>query len=266
MNYNIYMARKWNKFEEEKYRQELYDLYIIQNKTINEVAEILKIKPQTVYDRLLRLDIKTCPEQKKKYQNRRSDIVIPKTYFPDLAEFFGIMLGDGSLSHFQTMVTLGIKEMSYAEYVARLMEKIFGVSARIAIRGSGYKDVYIGSVELTNWLKKEGLVFNKVKNQVDVPKWIFSKKVYMRRFLKGFFDTDGSVYRLRFGIQIAFINFSLPILNSLQTMLKKLLYKPSEISSHKIYVTKRPEVIRFFKEINPANKKHWQRFEKFINA
>jgi len=258
------MARKWNKQEEKKYRTELYDLYISQNKTLNEVAKVLKIEPQSVFVRLKRLDITTCPERKKNYQNRRNDVIIPKTYSPELAEFFGIMLGDGSLSHFQTMVTLGTKELSYAEYVAKLMKKIFGVPAKISIRKNDCKDVYIGSVDLTNWLQKEGLVFNKVKSQVGVPIWVFSRKVYMQRFLRGFFDTDGSVYKIRFGVQIAFINLSLPVLDSLQKMLKKLSYKPSEISSHKIYVTKRQEVIRFFREIDPMNKKHRERFENFV--
>jgi len=64
------MTRKWNKQEEEKYRLELIDLYVTQNKTINEVAKILKIRPQSVFIRLKRLNIKTCPERKKNYQNR----------------------------------------------------------------------------------------------------------------------------------------------------------------------------------------------------
>ncbi|MFA5318740.1 MAG: LAGLIDADG family homing endonuclease, partial [Candidatus Paceibacterota bacterium] len=218
------MARKWNTQEEEKYRRELYDLYISQNKTLNEVARVLKIKPQTVFARFKRLGITTCPERKKNYQNRRNDVLLPKTHSPELAEFFGIMLGDGSPSHFQAMVTLGTKEMSYAKYVAKLMEKIFGVSAKISIRKNDCKDVYLGSVDLTNWLQKEGLVFNKVKSQVGVPVWVFDRKVYMERFLRGFFDTDGSVYQLRFGVQISFTNLSRPILDSLHKMLKKLSY------------------------------------------
>ncbi|MEK7091915.1 MAG: LAGLIDADG family homing endonuclease [Patescibacteria group bacterium] len=260
------MARPWTELEKEQYRSELYDLYVLQNKTMAEVAKILGIKFQTVYDRLKRLGIATCPERKLNYQNRRSDIIIPMGYSPDLAEFFGIMLGDGSLSHFQTIVTLGTKELPYVQYVANLMERLFGVSAKIAIRKRGYRDIYIGSVELTNWLQSEGLVFNKVKAQVNVPVWIFSRKEYRERFLRGFFDTDGSVYKLRFGTQIAFINYSLPLLRSLQLMLKKLSYSPSAVSAHKIYLTKRPEVIRFFREIVPANEKHQKRFENFIQA
>src|SRR5680860_306704 len=220
------MARKWNKLEEDKYRNELFELYIIQNKTIGEIADILQIKFQTVYRRLQRLGINSCPENKKHYQNRRNDVCIPKSYSPNLAEFFGIMFGDGHLSHFQAVVTLGTKELGYAQYVKNLMEDIFQSHAKLISRSSGYRDVYIGSVELTSWLQKEGLVPNKVKKQVDVPRWIFSRREYIQRFIRGFFDTDGTVYKLRFGTQVAFTNYSLPLLNSLQLMLKKLQYKP----------------------------------------
>ncbi len=257
------MARKWNPKEEKTYHDELYNLYVVKNKSISEIADILNIKFQTVYLRLKRLNISTCPELKPKYQNRRNDIVIPKKYTADLAEFFGIMFGDGNLTHFQTTITLGTKELSYAQYVKYLMEKIFHTHVKLTIRANGCRDIYIGSVKLTDWLQEEGLVFNKVKSQVGVPNWIFQKSQYMKRFLRGFFDTDGSVCKLRFGIQVSFINYSFPILKSLQLMLKKLEYKPSEVSSHKVYLTRKSDVKKFFSEIKPANQKHQLRFERF---
>ncbi len=110
----------------------------------------------------------------------------------------------------------------------------------------------------------EGLVFNKVKSQVDVPKWIFSNEEFMKRFLRGFFDTDGSIYKLRYGIQISFKNYSHPLLKSLQKMLSGLGYKPSRISSHSVYVTRVSDVVRFFEEIQPANIKHKKRYDAFI--
>ncbi len=260
------MARRWNKKEEIARKAELDDLYIRQNKSIREVAKILKIAEQSVFSRLKRLGIKTCPTKKRYHQNRRVDLVIPQNYSADLAEFFGIMLGDGNLSHFQTMVTLGNKELSYANYVKELMERIFKSHAKVVTRKTGYYDVYIGSVELTEWLQKEGLVFNKVKEQVGMPTWIVGQKEFMQRFLRGFFDTDGSIYQLRFGIQLSFKNYSHPLLQSLQSILKKLQYKPSTVSFHKIYLTKKLDIERFFREIDPANKKHWVRFEKLIIA
>lgn len=265
MDYSDYMARRWTKKEEARYRNELVLLYKKENKTIQEIGQLLKLAPQTVFQRLQRLEIKSDPRTKKHYLNRRSDISIPGCYSEQLAEFFGVMLGDGSLSHFQIVVTLGNKEEKYAQYVVRLVEKVFSVRPRIAIRKKGYRDVYLGSVQATAWLFSQGLVGNKVKCQVDVPKWIFSDTAFMRVCVRGFFDTDGSVYRLKFGIQLSFSNKSRPLLISLQYMLSALGYTPSEISADKIYITKRKEIERFFREVKPANSKHQKRYCSFQN-
>jgi intein/homing endonuclease len=158
------------------------------------------------------------------------------------------MLGDGHISHFQITVTLGNKEARYAEYVRVLVSKIFNASAKISIRSSGYRIVYLGSTLATSWLFKEGLVTNKVKSQIGVPFWIFSDILFMKRFLRGFFDTDGSVYKIKFGTQISLTNYSFPLLEGLQKILTILGYTSSEISTHKIYLTK-DKMLRIFLRI-----------------
>ena len=264
MVYYTPMARRWTIEEEEKYRKELRDLYIVHNKTIGEIASVLNLHSyQTVYDRLKRLRIKTCREKKEHCNNKRTDIRIP-SYSSELAELLGVLLGDGSITHFQIWVTLGTKEMAYAKYVLTLIQKVFGGTPRITIRKSGYKDVYLGSTLATKWLFQEGLVRNKVLSQVGVPTWIFDSDDYMKSFLRGFFDTDGSIYKLRYGTQISLTNHSWPLLCSLQKMLQLLRYHPSAISLHKVYLTRVPEIKKFFREIQPANPKHQRRFKKFI--
>ncbi|MFA6076515.1 MAG: LAGLIDADG family homing endonuclease [Candidatus Paceibacterota bacterium] len=259
------MVRRWTKKEEGKYRSELFKIYVKQNKSLGEVSKILDISEQAVFRRLGRLGIKTQPHLKKNYLKKRIDVRIPDKYSEDLAEFFGIMLGDGHISHFQVVVSLGNKEEKYAEYVKSLIKKIFKTNVKISLRSKGYRDVYLGSVAITSWLLKEGLVHNKVKSQVDVPMWIFSKNNFIKRFLRGFFDTDGSVYKLKYGIQVSFCNRSLPILLSLQKMLKKLEYNPSRLSSYNMYLTKREDVKRFFQEIKPSNPKHVSRYLNISN-
>lgn len=259
------MTRRWTEKEEDKYRSELFNLYIKQNKSLFEVSKILGISEQAVFRRLKRLGIKTQPYLKKNYLKKRTDVKIPSKYSEDLAEFFGIMFGDGHISHFQVVVSLGNKEEKYAEYVRSLIEKIFKTDAKISLRRGGYRDVYLGSVDITSWLLKQGLVSNKVKSQVDVPLWIFNKNNFMKGFLRGFFDTDGSIYELKYGIQMSFCNRSLPILKSLQLMLKKLEYNPSSISLYNMYLTRRGDIKRFFKEIKPSNPKHINRYLNIAN-
>jgi DNA-binding transcriptional regulator WhiA len=259
------MANRWTKEEEYKYRSELLDYYVKQNKSLRDISEILNIPESTIFKRMERLQIKTKPHLKENYLKKRKGIKIPNKYSVDLAEFFGIMLGDGHISHFQIVVSLGNKEEEYAKYVSLLIKKIFETDAKISIRKTGYRDVYLGSVDITSWLFKKGLVSNKVKSQVNVPSWIFSKDKYMKSFLRGFFDTDGSVYKLKYGIQISFCNRSLPILKSLQLMLKRLRYNPSSVSLYNLYLTRRKDVKRFFEEIKPSNHKHTSRYLKIEN-
>ena len=261
--YALHMPSRWTLEEERKYRRELERLYVCDNKTIAEVGRTLGIAPQTVFQRLQRIDVTINPSRKKSYLNRRQDIRLP-TYTATLAEFLGIMLGDGHLSHFQFIVSLGTKEEQYAVWVAKLCKQLFGVTPKIAVRTSGYRDVYFGSVHITKWLRAMGLVGNKVKSQIDIPRWIFENHEFMKRFVRGFFDTDGSVYQIRYGIQISFTNHSLPLLASLRKMLIVLGYKPSRLSSWKVYITHQEEVRRFFGEISPKNFKHIRRFKAIL--
>lgn len=257
--YNYSMANRWSHTEEQTYREQLVRLYVTENKTIHEIGKLLGISESSVYKRLQRLEIQSTPETKTGYLNVRKDIHIPLKRTVQLAEFFGIMLGDGHVSRFQTVVTLGTKELEYVEYVADLMLKLFRIRGTIHVRSDGYRDVYIGSVTLTNWLRAEGLVPNKVSAQVEAPEWIYEKKEWMRAFLRGFFDTDGSIYRLRFGRQISLCNKSIPLLYSLQRMLIELGYKASAVSAFRVYLTRRTDIDRFFREIRPANTKHVRR-------
>jgi intein/homing endonuclease len=254
------MARRWNAAEEKTYRAELERLYVRENKSISEVAHILGIAQSSVFLRLKRLNIQSSPDLKIGFRNMKRGIQIPSEHSALLAEFFGIMLGDGHISRFQTIVTLGTKELEYVEYVASLMKSLFGVEATILTRQDGYRDVYIGSVTLTSWLENEGLVRNKVALQVDVPSWVFQEREYMIAFLRGFFDTDGSIYRIRHGIQVSLTNKSLPLLHSLRRMLLTLQYTPSEVGSWRVYLTRRPDIRRFFNEVQPANTKHLRRY------
>ena len=264
--YGYSMATRWTPCEEKFYTDELQKLYVSENRTISDISSILKISPSAVYDRLVKLKIPTAPEKKAHYLNKRSDIIIPTRYSDTLAEFFGIMLGDGKLSHFQIAVTLGNKEVTYAVYVAKLFHKIFGVDPKIITNAKkGYRVVYLGSTEISAWLITKGLVYNKVAAQVDAPHWILSKKRYMKRFVRGFFDTDGSIYKLKHGTQLSFTNYSVPLLVSLQWALRRLGYRVSEISGHRFYITKIDDIKRFFREIQPRNQRHIKRFDLFVN-
>lgn len=261
--YDTGMARRWTKEEEDLHCAQLSALYVAQNKTIGEIASLLNIAPQTVFDRLRRLGIETRRQEKPRANNRRSDIAVPHRRSRALAELFGVLLGDGHVGHFQTVITLGRTERSYAEYVALLLERVCNVRPHIGVRKGGHLDVYLGSTAFTRWLHDEGLPNHKVRMQVNVPEWIVASPAYSEACIRGLFDTDGCIYALRHGIQVSFSNRSVPLLCSLQKMLKTLGYTPSAISGSQLYLTKTSDIDRFFRKIRPANEKHLRRNARF---
>lgn len=258
------MARRWSVQEEDAHRSQLWKLYVEENRTISQIAEMLDMTAGGVYDRLKRLNIGTLRSQKTHFNNQRSDIRLPTEKSVRIAELLGILLGDGHVSHFQVMVTLGTKEQRYAAYVQAVIKDIFGGHPRITISSRGDRTVYLGSTAATRWLISQGLVRNKVASQVDIPAWIFEAKEYKQAFIRGFFDTDGSVYALRWGVQLSFTNRSLPLLHSLQRIAGELGYRPSAVCGFVFYITHRDQVERFFLEVKPANQKHCRRFDKIM--
>ena len=258
------MAKRWNKTEEHSKKKELKRLYIKENKTIDEIAEILNISESSVYRRLLRLGITPIPFKKQTYRNINHNIIIPQKYSEDLAEFVGALLGDGHITPTQVTITLGTKD-KYADHISVLMENLFGVKPKVAICRNNEIIVYIGSTALVRWFLKMGLVFNKVKEQVNIPPWCMSNKRYMQKVVRGLIDTDGSVYKLKYGIQISFCNRSLPLSRSVRNLLVKLGFNPSRISGYNLYLTRRSDLFKYFNEIGFGNKKHEERFLEFAN-
>ena len=258
------MATRWTTLEENRKRAELKLLYLDENKTIKEVGTILGIADTSVYDRLKRLNIQTIPQKKLHYLNRRLDIHIPTRYSKELAEFTGILMGDGHLSSTQVWVSSGSDETQYQRYIRHLSKKLFNVfPRRISRKNRNAIDLYIGSTALVRFFLDMGLVSNKVKEQVKPPWWIWDNTTYIKNFLRGIIDTDGSIYKLRFGTQINFCNRSSPLLHAAREMLIQLGFHPSQPSHYKIYLTRRDDLRRYMQEIGFSNPKHFQKAKKF---
>ncbi|MFH1509662.1 MAG: LAGLIDADG family homing endonuclease [Candidatus Nealsonbacteria bacterium] len=257
------MARRWTIEEELEKRIELLNFYVRENMAIGEIGQFLGIAESSVFDRMKRLNILSTPRKKNHYCNKRKDFVIP-LLSGELAEFVGILLGDGHISDGQIWISVYKKENDYLEYLLNLIKVLFKLDAKYTnCEDRSTFNIYIGSVDLVRFFRKMGLVSNKVKEQVDIPKWIFRKDNYKKSFLKGFFDTDGSIYSLRFGIQMSFCNHSFPLLQSVRELLLSLLYHPSKITGYNLYLTRKNDLKRYAKEIGFGNKKHLEKAKKF---
>lgn len=258
------MPKKWTAKEAKYYKKELLDLYVKKNLTIGQIGKELGISEKTVFKRLRRFNLKTLKHLKPGFTNAR--ILNNTKETKELAEFVGIMLGDGHISEGQVKITLGNKEQDFVNYIISLFKKLFDCELKTFKTNKGYTVLYIGFIKLVRYLRNMGLRNNKVREQVGVPKWILGKEEYKTNFLRGFFDTDGSVYKLRHGWQISYCNRSFSLLNGTRDILLSLDYHPSAISGYNIYLTRRTDLNRFVNQIGSNNLKKKIIFQKIING
>lgn len=261
------MPRRWTLSEEREKREELVELYVRQNKTIGEIRQILDLSSEAVHDRLVRLGIPTRPKRWPKTSHNARILTVP-ALSPDLAEFCGVLLGDGHINPGQIYITVNVKtDASYVPYLQNLVERLFKFRPRISPDKSGVVvDLYVTSIHLVRELRGIGLYSsNKVRDQVSIPDWIFAEPEYQQGFIRGFFDTDGSIYLLKHfhAPQMLFKNRSIPLLEGTRRILLNLGYHPSKISGCSVYLTRRRDIERYVAEIGFGNFKHLERARRF---
>ena len=194
-----------------------------------------------------------------------------------LAEFVGILLGDGCLgSPFQVSIAFNSEtDASYGVYLQQLFRRLFGVTASIKCRaGTRGGNVVASSRALVEYLETVGLRRgNKVRHQVDVPQWIWTQRSYRRACLRGLMDTDGSVYRythhvnghLYGHVALCFTNRSQPLLVSAARLLRGDDFHP-RIKQYQVCLNRQMEIERYFDVIGSSNSKHLARFQQYFKS
>jgi DNA-binding transcriptional regulator WhiA len=260
------MARRWTSGEENLLRSVLNTLYVKRNLSLKEISQIMALSQSTIYKRLIRLKIPIQRHKKPGYNNKLTNISIPRTRTSELAELVGILLGDGNITSTQVRVTIDSREREYIAYIRLLIEKVFGIQPKVMQRKNcNAADIYFGSVEAVRFLEEMGFVRNKVKFQIGVPKWTSCSKVFKRSLIRGFCDTDGSVYLLKSGqVQISFTNRSKKLLEDLNNMLESLSIRASRVGSKSFYLTRKSEVVKYREDIGFSNPKHRLKIQNWL--
>lgn len=185
----------------------------------------------------------------------------------ELAEFVGIMLGDGSITPGQCNITLNYsKDYKYSGYVSDLGEKLFGEKPKILIiKNENTMRLYYNGIFLVRHMLSIGLpIGNKVKQQVGVPEWIKSKETYKMACLRGLMDTDGGVFLHRYKVngkvyeykKISFANRSIPLLLFVKHTLEELAFNPKiidKVENKKVWLYNMQEVSRYMKLVGTSN-------------
>ena len=194
----------------------------------------------------------------------------------ELAEFMGILVGDGHLSKYQVSVTTNAKtDRRHALFIKKLTERLFKLKATLTYRDDENSVAIVASSRtLVEFLHRQGMpVGNKIKNRLAMPPWVQKTRLYREAFLRGLFDTDGCIYLDTHRINGTFYgHLSWTITSYADTLttgvletLRTLGYTPTHrVSQRSIYLRRQKEIRRYFATTGTHNPKHAKRYQIFL--
>lgn len=130
-------------------------------------------------------------------KSHRKKILLPK-HSVHLAEFFGIMLGDGGINNpWQATITVNAtKDREFVQYIKELVKRLFGVTSTSFIyKKKNAERILINGISLVDFLVSEGLPRgNKLRAGLTIPTWILRNSKYSYACVRGLIDTDGCIF------------------------------------------------------------------------
>lgn len=189
----------------------------------------------------------------------------------DLAEFIGIMLGDGGITSKQVHITLHNRDdKEYIKFVCQIIKKLFNRTPNVNKHSCPLVSrIVVSSMDLIDYLIGLGLKRgNKIKQQIDIPGWIKRDKQYAIACLRGLMDTDGCIFTHNYKVnskwysykKLTFASHSQSLRQSLFNILKNNGLSPRFAQEKDVRLDSIEDMRRYFKIFNSHNSKHLNKY------
>ena len=223
--------------------------------------------PMKVIDKLnSKYDIKVEYEKVISLKNTKKEIKFPKLS-NKFAELIGAIAGDGHLHLYPAELSITCHkdlDREHVYHLSKIFENLFNQKPKILFQRNIIK-LRFYSKELVNKLNQEyELPIGRKMNRLRIPSKILIKQSYLISFIRGLFDTDGTINRHHKNSgAIVEISSRDPIfLKDINKALISLNLSTSvNYKGVKIYA--KSEIDRFFKLIKPSNPKHNLKYTTF---
>lgn len=214
----------------------------------------------------INLDIDTLPFVNGNYSLQT--VILPPIS-EKLAEFLGILYGDGCLGNYGYLIDISGDSKAdflyHRRHVKPLICELFGLIPRFKYE----KHAQEMHTQLTAKMLHEG-ISNKFsfpvghkKGRMNIPKEIYQNDDYKRAFLRGLFDTDGGIHRHhKNSVQVQFTTYDPVFMKQVQDLYTAFGFN-ARINRTDLQLRGKSEIDRFFNEIRPANPKHLYKYQKF---
>ncbi|MCX6712472.1 MAG: hypothetical protein NT041_02170 [Candidatus Vogelbacteria bacterium] len=220
-------------------------------------------------------DISTLKYPKKSH---RKEVILPK-YSESLAEFFGIMMGDGGINNaWQANITVNfVADLEYSKYLEALCKKLFRVAPVVRKRKkTNALVISLASMSIVDFLVLNGLPRgNKLKQGLSIPKWILGKAPYKKACVRGLIDTDGCIFvhvhkisgKIYKNIGLTFTSYSPELIFQVATILEEFGVMPHISKRGKdIYLYQADSVLRYLKVFGTSNHRIKSVYSKWRDA
>lgn len=193
----------------------------------------------------------------------------------DLAEFVGIMLGDGGIAPYHISITLNSNdEVGYSLFIKKLIKKLFDVEAKIYKRkNKAAIEILVHRKKIVAVCEEIGLkIGHKIRQKVIIPDWILSDDRLTTACLRGLFDTDGSIYIHSYYsknkkyeyTKVGFSGASIELIDCVRSaLIKKGFYARIGPLHNFVYIESQKDVKKFLLEIGTSNPKNFDKLDKF---
>lgn len=207
------------------------------NPSVKKISETMKKK---------KLDNFKLWRDRMKKEGKIKSIYPPLKKDGDLAELIGVVLGDGHICVYPRTEELRLISNSnnpgFIKRYAKIMEKVFDKKPYVTPNPT-QNSTKIGFYQ-KNISKRMGISSGaRGKLTIKVPNWIFRKKQYIVRYLRGLYEAEGSLnyHKKTYAHKFIFTNVNKSMLDNVFNLVKKIGFNPHR-SLHKIQVSRKDEV------------------------
>jgi len=186
----------------------------------------------------------------------RQKVILLPELSEDLCEFFGAVLGDGTLTkNFIRISGDSRYDQEYFAYLNSLARNLFGVEGVIE-KDKRRNIAYLRfcSVKLCQFVRGLGLPFGKKVN-IKISNKVLSKRNYRIALLRGLMDTDGSLCKRGNRLALVFTSYSRDLLNFAESLGSEL-----EVFTHKnesqVGTDSWPKICKYFEVVGSSNPRH----------
>jgi len=170
----------------------------------------------------------------------------------DLAELIGVILGDGHIEKFPRTESITIvsnaQNKGFIKRYTRILKKLF-LTNRVYVKDVGKNKGGTRIRIFQKFISKRLDIPTGSRGSLNltIPDWILKDKYYLRRYLRGLYEAEGSasIHEPTYTYKFLFSNKNQSLLNNVYTGMKILGFNPHR-SKDKIQISKK---IEFFEAI-----------------